>query len=87
VIAEHASQRLVRQMRSRMVRLDRQSARRVDRDRHLRARQQLAILHRHVMNVEVAEPLLRVGDARQQPIPHLLALKGEALLALATSDA
>src|SRR5207302_9368374 len=27
------------------------------------------------------------GDLRQQPIPHLLAVKGEALLALATSEA
>jgi len=39
--------------------------------------------------LHIAEQLLvsAPGDARPQPIPHLLALKGEALLALATSEA
>jgi DNA-binding CsgD family transcriptional regulator/tetratricopeptide (TPR) repeat protein len=39
--------------------------------------------------LSLAEQLLisAPGDARPQPIPHLLALKGEALLALATSEA
>ena len=39
--------------------------------------------------LQIAEQLIvsAPGDLRQQPIPHLLALKGEALLALATSEA
>ncbi|MGY4377625.1 hypothetical protein ACVWZ3_005264 [Bradyrhizobium sp. i1.3.6] len=63
VVAEHLAQRLVDEMRCRMVRADRGTPAVIDLELQRGAELQLAALHGADVNEEIAELLLRVGDA------------------------
>ena len=63
VIAEHLPQRLMQQMRRRVMRADRRTARVIDFELQRGADLQRALLHRAEMHEEIAGLLLRVGDA------------------------
>ncbi len=63
VIAEHLAQRLVDEMRRRVMRADRGTPAVIDLELQRGAELQLAALHRADVNEEIAELLLRVGDA------------------------
>ena len=67
VIAEHLAQRLVQQMRRRVMGADRRAPRMIDLELQRRAELQRALLHRAEMHEEIAGLLLRVGDAELEP--------------------
>ena len=68
VIAEHLAQRLVQQMRRRMVAADGAAARVIDLERKRGAGLQRALLHRADVHEQVAGLLLRVGDAEAHAV-------------------
>ena len=68
VIAEHLAQRLVQQMRRRMVRADGAAARMIDLERERRADLERALLDRAGMHEHVAGLLLGVGDAEAHAV-------------------
>jgi len=68
VIAEHLAQRLVQQMRRRMVGADFAAPRMVDVEHQRRAGLEPARLDRDHVDEQVAGPLLRVGDAHAHPV-------------------
>ena len=70
VVAEHLAQRLMQQMRRRVMRADRRAPGVIDLELQRRADLQRALLHRAEMHEEIAGPLLRVGDAEFDALAH-----------------
>ncbi len=68
VIAEHLPQRLVQQMRRRVIGADRCAPCVIDLERQRHARLQRALLDRAEMHEEIAGLLLRIGDAERDAL-------------------
>ena len=83
VIAEHLAQRLVQQMGRRVVGADGRAALVIDDQLQRLVELQRAVLHRDVMDEEIAELLLGAGDAH----PRALALHHAGIADLAAGFA